>query len=132
MSSTYADIRIDRRSRVRATGRHRRPVQTDEAVFRHAAALLGELRRTGASDATATLLARDPAAHASLDNPQAVAALLERLRRAGAGDATATLLARAADAGIPGAFLEGLAEGHWQGREPDISPSRWSWQEPTA
>ncbi len=56
--------------------------------------LLGALREAGAGAAVATLLARDPAGHASLDDPLAVALLLGALRAAGAGDAVATLLAR--------------------------------------
>ena len=43
---------------------------------------------------TAALLARDPAAHAPLDNPDAVSYLLERLREAGAHEQAAALLAR--------------------------------------
>ena len=48
----------------------------------------------GASDAVTALLARDPAGHASLDDPGGVAELLRVLRVAGASDAVTTLLAR--------------------------------------
>ena len=47
---------------------------------------------------TAALLARDPAAHAPLDNPDAVSYLLERLREAGAHEQAAALADRAARA----------------------------------
>ena len=56
--------------------------------------LLGALHRAGADDAVTTLLARDPAAHVSLDNPWDVAALVEELREFGLDDAVTTLLAR--------------------------------------
>lgn len=57
--------------------------------------LLKQLRRAGADDAIAALLARDPARHVSLDNsPGGIADLLEELREAGADEAVTTLLAR--------------------------------------
>jgi hypothetical protein len=58
------------------------------------ARLLGRLRAAGAQDQAAALLARDPAAHAALDNPDGVAVLLGSLRAAGAQDQAAALLAR--------------------------------------
>ena len=45
--------------------------------------LLSGLRRTGAGEQAAALLARDPAACVSLDNPYGVAVLLDALRAAG-------------------------------------------------
>ena len=67
----------------------RRPRQPRRPAGRRP--LLRELREAGASDAVAALLARDPAGHASLDDPGAVAELLEELREAGAGDAVTAL-----------------------------------------
>ena len=64
------------------------------------ALLLDRLRRAGANEQAAALLARDPTAHANLDNPTAVAwllyllCLLDRLRAAGANEQAAALLAR--------------------------------------
>jgi hypothetical protein len=58
--------------------------------------LLRELSAAGAGDAAADLLARDPARHASLDDPWAVAELLRELREAGAVEAVTALAARAA------------------------------------
>ena len=48
------------------------------------ASLLDSLREAGAHEQVAALLARDPAAHAALDDPGAVASLLDSLREAGA------------------------------------------------
>jgi uncharacterized protein YidB (DUF937 family) len=56
--------------------------------------LLGMLRRAGADEQVAMLLARDPAAHVALDNPSHVAWLLDMLRRACADEQVAMLLAR--------------------------------------
>jgi hypothetical protein len=58
------------------------------------ARLLDSLRRAGAADQVAILLARDPATHAPLDDSYAVARLLDSLRGAGAADQIAILLAR--------------------------------------
>ncbi|MFE2823398.1 hypothetical protein ACFXGZ_09775, partial [Streptomyces sp. NPDC059271] len=58
------------------------------------ARLLEALREAGASEQVTALLARDPAAHAALDNPYAVARLLEALREAGASEQVTALLAR--------------------------------------
>ena len=58
------------------------------------ASLLDSLREAGADEQAAALLARDPAAHAPLDDPDAVASLLDSLREAGADEQAAALLAR--------------------------------------
>ena len=58
--------------------------------------LLDRLRRAGAHEQVAKLLARDPAAHATLGNPGGVARLLTSLRLAGAHEQAATLADRAA------------------------------------
>jgi uncharacterized protein YidB (DUF937 family) len=79
--------------------------------------LLDVLHLAGADDQVAVLLARDPAAHAVLDDPIGVALLLDAVREAGADDQVAVLLARdpAAHAvlddpiGIP-ALLDALRE----------------------
>jgi len=55
---------------------------------------LDALREAGAADQVAALLARDPAAHAALEDPGRVAFLMDRLREAGAADQVAALLAR--------------------------------------
>ena len=51
----------------------------------------GSLREAGAHEQAAALLARDPAAHAALDDPDGVARLLDRLREAGADEQAAVL-----------------------------------------
>ena len=61
-------------------GRRPRPPRPPGDVAR----LLDSLREAGAHEQAATLLARDPAARAALDNPYNVALLLDRLREAGA------------------------------------------------
>ena len=59
------------------------------------AGLLAQLIKVGADGQIATLLARDPAAHVSVDvSPDTVAGLLAQLRRLGADDQIVTLLAR--------------------------------------
>ena len=60
------------------------------------ASLLDSLREAGAHEQAAALAARDPAAHAALDDPDAVASLLDSLREAGAHEQAAALAARAA------------------------------------
>jgi hypothetical protein len=91
------------------------------------------LREAGASDAVHTLLDRDPAAHASLDDPQAVTELLAALRETGASDVAT---ARATNAGMFDLFLKvhpDEAPNYLFGREPDGAPSEsWKWQEPTS
>ena len=57
------------------------------------ARLLDSLRAAGAQDQVTALLRRDPAAHAALDDPAAVASLLDRLREAGAQDQVTALAA---------------------------------------
>ena len=57
--------------------------------------LLGSLREAGAHEQAAALADR-AAAHASLDDPDAVAVLLDSLREAGAHEQVTALLARAA------------------------------------
>ena len=56
--------------------------------------LLDSLRRAGADEQAAALLARDPGAHVSLGSPGAVAGLLDSLQRMGAQEQVAALLAR--------------------------------------
>jgi hypothetical protein len=51
-----------------------------------------------ASDAISILLARDPASHAGLANPQDAACLLRELNQVGASDAISTLIAREQEA----------------------------------
>jgi hypothetical protein len=63
---------------------------------RLAAGCADRLRDTGAEDQVDALLARDPAAHAPLHNPLAVAALLHSLSEANAGEQVSALAARAA------------------------------------
>jgi hypothetical protein len=79
------------------------------------ARLLNSLRQAGAHEHAAALLARDPAAHAALDNQYSpfdnrysVASLLVSLREAGAHEQAAALAARAA-AHAPLDNLEGVA-----------------------
>jgi hypothetical protein len=95
------------------------------------ASLLEVLREAGASDAVAVLATR-AATHVSLDHPRAISMLLMELREAGASDAATNLLAYAANAGIPSIMLEDprTVNDYWQGREPDDSPSQWTWHEP--
>ncbi|MFF4260321.1 alpha/beta fold hydrolase [Streptomyces sp. NPDC001663] len=56
--------------------------------------LLETLKRTGAREAMAALLDRDPATHTTLTDPDGVARLLHELRTAGADEAVAALLDR--------------------------------------
>ena len=60
------------------------------------ARLLDSLRKAGAHEQAAALLARDPAAHAVPDDPGGVARLLDSLRKAGADEQAAALTDRAA------------------------------------
>ena len=59
--------------------------------------LLVSLQAAGADEQAAALLARDPAAHVSLDNPVAVVRLLASLREMGAREQADALAQRAAD-----------------------------------
>ena len=81
------------------------------------ASLLDSLREAGAHEQAAALLARDPAAHAALDDPGAVAGLLDSLREAGADEQAAALAgprpaAHAAldDPGAVASLLDSLRE----------------------
>ena len=58
--------------------------------------LLDSLGEAGADEQVAALLARDPAAHVSLDDPASVVLLLGRLREAGADKQATTLADRVA------------------------------------
>jgi hypothetical protein len=100
------------------------------------ALLLDSLQRAGAHEQAAALLARDPAAHAPLDDPGRVAFLLafllDSLRRAGAHEQAAALVSRLPAAGMLGLFLE--QEGHADqfrfGREADGTPAApWGWED---
>ena len=82
----------------------RRPAQwatIDIALdLRHTAdvaRLLDSLRKTSAQDQVTALLARDPAAHVSLDDPEASLSLLDSLREAGAQHQVTALADRAAE-----------------------------------
>ena len=94
--------------------------------------LLDSLREAGAHDQAAALLARDPAAHAALDNPGGVANLLDSLREAGAHEQAAALTARLPAAGMFELFLEqqGPADQFRFGREADGTPAApWGWED---
>jgi hypothetical protein len=67
---------------------------------------LRALREAGAGDQAAAQLARDPAAHASLQYGDAVVGLMETLREMGAGDQPAALPATQASLEDP----EGVSE----------------------
>ena len=71
--------------------------------------LLDSLREAGAHEQAAALLARDPAAHAALDDPGGVASLLDSLREAGAHEQAAALLARDPAAHAPLDDPDGVA-----------------------
>jgi hypothetical protein len=95
------------------------------------ARLLDSLREAGAHKQAATLLARDPAAHAPLDDPRAVASLLDSLREAGAHKQAATLAGRLPAVGMFRLFLKrGLADQFRFGREADGTPAApWGWED---
>ncbi len=114
--------------------------QRSSARYRHwpfrccstPAALLASLWEAGAHDQAAALLARDPAAHAALDDRGDVALLLDSLREAGAHDQAAALTDRLPAAGMFGLFLE--QQGHEDqfrfGRLADGSPAApWGWED---
>ena len=94
--------------------------------------LLRTLREAGAHEQAAALLARDPAAHASLGDPYRVADRLGELREAGAGQQAAALAERLSAVGMFGLFLEqeGLADQFRFGQEPDGTPAApWNWED---
>jgi hypothetical protein len=100
------------------------------------ARLLDSLRRAGAHEQAAALLARDPAAHAALDHPSAVARLRDSLREAGAPEQAAALAARLPAAGMFGLFLrmnrwrKGLADQFRFGQEAHGTPAApWGWED---
>jgi hypothetical protein len=94
--------------------------------------LLRKLREAGAHDQAAALLARDPAAGVSLDDPDAVAILLNGLRTADAEKQAAALASRLPGAGMFELFLK-QQDGRDRfrfGREADGSPSApWGWDD---
>jgi hypothetical protein len=94
------------------------------------ASLLAELREAGADQQVTTLIDRDPAAHAALDEPGGVARLLHALREADADQQATALVARLPAAGMFG-LLEVIGESQSRfGREPDGSPAKpWSWND---
>jgi hypothetical protein len=78
------------------------------------------------------LLARDLAAHASLDNPDGVARLLNSLRAAGANEQAAALASQLPAVGMFGLFLEqqGPADQFRFGRKADGTPAApWEWKD---
>jgi hypothetical protein len=80
------------------------------------ALLLDSLREAGAHDQVGALLARNPAAHAPLDDPYRAVGLLDSLHKAGAHDQAAALAARLvtyvplADPGRVASLLRSLRE----------------------
>ena len=94
-------------------------------------AMRDTLRAAGAHEQTAALLARDPAAHVSLDDPAGVARLLDKLK-AGAPEQAAALADRLPGSGMFELFLEhqGRPDRFRFGREADGTPSRaWIWDD---
>jgi hypothetical protein len=88
--------------------------------------------QAGAHEQAAALLARDPAAHATLDDPHGVPRLLDRLRQAGAHERAAALASRLPAAGMFRLFLEqqGSADKFRFGREADGTPAMpWGWED---
>jgi hypothetical protein len=71
--------------------------------------LLSALLQVGAEEQAATLLARNPAAHAALDDPDHVALLLRTLQDAGAEEQARTLVDRLPAEGCYGLFANKLA-----------------------
>lgn len=91
-----------------------------------------EVREAGADEQGAALLARDPAAHAHLDDPGRVASLLNSLREAGAHDQAAALIARLPMAGMFELFLKekSPADQFRFGREANGTPAApWGWED---
>ena len=94
--------------------------------------LLRSPREAGAHEQAAALLARDPAAHAALDNPDDVARLLRNLREAGEHEQAAVLAARLSAAGmfVPVLEQQGSADQFRFGREADGTPAApWGWED---
>jgi hypothetical protein len=92
----------------------------------------GLMACSSAAGQAAALLARDPAAHAALDNPGGVADLLDWLREAGAHQQAAALTDRLPTAGMFGLFPEqkGLADQSRFGQEADGTPAApWGWED---
>jgi hypothetical protein len=82
------------------------------------------------ADQAAALLARDPAAHAALDDPDAVAYLLGALREAGAEGQVSTLVDRLPAEGLCDLFCGEASHRvlYRFGREPDGTPApSWGW-----
>jgi hypothetical protein len=85
-------------------------------------------QRTGADQQVTALLGRDPAAHVTLDDPDAVASLLDSLRAAGADQQVTALAARLPAAGMFGLVQEYTGSRFRFGREPDGRPAdSWGW-----
>ena len=98
----------------------------------YVARLLDSLRKAGADEQAAALLARDPAAHVALDNPGGVAGLLDSLREAGADEQAAALAGRLPAAGMFRLLFnqEASADRFRFGREADGAPAaRWGWED---
>jgi hypothetical protein len=96
------------------------------------ARLLDSLREAGADEQAAALLARDPGAHARLDDPGGVADLLARLREAGADEQAAALAGRLPAAGMFALYLEqqGPADQFRFGHKAAGTPATpWSWED---
>jgi hypothetical protein len=90
-----------------------------------------ERRLTGAHEQATALLARDPAAHAALDDEGYVRRLLDSLRTAGAHEQAATLAGRLPAAGIFWLFeYGGVADQFRFGQEADGTPAApWGWED---
>lgn len=95
------------------------------------AALLDTLREIGTKGQVTTLLSRNPAAHAELDNSYYASHLLVALQKAGAQDQVSLLIDR-----LPaeGSFDLWLQEGHEErfgfGRKPNGQPTEpWTWDD---
>ena len=84
--------------------------------------MLTELREAGADEAIRTLLARDPASHVDLNDPQAIAWLVAELQLAGDVQAIRTLATRVADLGGPDqlAYLAEWLEHFRAGRDEGV------------
>ena len=88
--------------------------------------------RKADGDACPAALADRAAAHAPLNNPEAVAWLLDSLREAGAQRQATALADRLPGAGMFELFRkqEGRQDQFWFGREADGSPAGpWAWED---